>query len=44
MFQLVGRLTMLQWRPRLFALIAVLALLAIALVGGWGGDSLNLYW
>ena len=35
---------MLQWRPRLFALIAVLALLIIAVVGGWGGDTLNLYW
>jgi hypothetical protein len=35
---------MLQWRPRLFALIAVLALLVIAVVGGWGADPLNLYW
>jgi hypothetical protein len=35
---------MLQWRPRLFALIAVLALLIIAVVGGWGADTLNLYW
>jgi nitrate reductase NapE component len=43
MFHLLGRLTMLQWRPRLFVLIAVLALLSIAVVGGWG-DVLNLYW
>ena len=35
---------MLQWRPHLFVLIAVLVLLSIALVGGWGGDTLNLYW
>jgi hypothetical protein len=35
---------MLQWRPRLFTLIAVLALLAIAVFGGWGADTLNLYW
>ena len=34
---------MLQWRPRLFVLVAVLALLSIAVVGGWG-DVLNLYW
>jgi nitrate reductase NapE component len=34
---------MLQWRPRLFVLIAVLALLSIAFAGGWG-DVLNLYW
>jgi nitrate reductase NapE component len=36
---------MLQWRPRLFALIAVLALLVIAIVGGYGEDIMfNLYW
>jgi hypothetical protein len=45
MFQLLGRLTMLQWRPRLFALIAVLVLLVVAVVGGYGEDFLlNLYW
>ena len=44
MFQLLGRLTMLQWRPRLFALIAVLALLVIAVVGAYGEDLFNLYW
>ena len=35
---------MLQWRPRLFALIAVLALLVIAVVGAYGEDLFNLYW
>jgi hypothetical protein len=35
---------MLQWRPRLLALAAVLALVMIAVVGGWGEDLLNLYW
>jgi len=36
---------MLQWRPRLFALIAALALLVIAIVGGYGeGFMLILYW
>jgi hypothetical protein len=34
---------MLQWRPRLLALAAVLALVMIAVVGGWG-ELLNLYW
>jgi hypothetical protein len=45
MSRILGRFTMLQWRPRLFALIAVLALLVIAIVGGYGEDfMLNLYW
>jgi hypothetical protein len=45
MFRILGRFTMLQWRPRLFALIAVLALLVIAIVGGYSEDfMLNLYW
>ena len=35
---------MLQWRPRLLALAAVLALVMIAVAGGWGEDLLNLYW
>ncbi len=35
---------MLQWRPRLLALAAVLALVMIAVVGGWGEDLFNLYW
>jgi len=35
---------MLQWRPRLLALAAVLALIVIAVVGGYGGDFWNLYW
>jgi hypothetical protein len=44
MLVLLGRLTMLQWRPRLLALAAVLALVMIAVVGGWGEDLFNLYW
>jgi hypothetical protein len=41
----VGRLTMLQWRPRLVVLVAVVALIVIALVGGDIEDVLlNLYW
>ena len=44
MLVLLGRLTMLQWRPRLLALAAVLALVMIAVAGGWGEDLLNLYW
>jgi hypothetical protein len=43
MLRLQGRLTMLQWRPRLLALAAVLALVVIAVIGGWG-ELLNLYW
>jgi hypothetical protein len=43
MLRLLGRLTMLQWRPRLLALAAVLALILIAVVGGWE-ELLNLYW
>jgi nitrate reductase NapE component len=35
---------MLQWRPRLFVLIAVLALLVVAVAGGYGEGVLNLYW
>ena len=36
---------MLQWRPRLVVLIAVIALVVIALVGGDIEDVLlNLYW
>ena len=31
---------MLQWRPRLLALAAVLALVMIAVVGGWGLNSI----
>jgi hypothetical protein len=41
----VGRLKMLQWRPRLVVLVAVVALIVIALVGGDIEDVLlNLYW
>jgi hypothetical protein len=44
-FDPVGRLTMLQWRPRLVVLVAVVALIVIALVGGDIEDVLlNLYW
>lgn len=35
---------MLQWRPRLLALLVVLALIVIAVVGGYGEDFWNLYW
>ena len=36
---------MLQWRPRLVVLVAVIALIVIALVGGDIEDILlNLYW
>ena len=45
MLVLLGRLTMLQWRPRLVVLVAVVALIVIALVGGDIEDVLlNLYW
>jgi hypothetical protein len=44
-FSVVGRLTMLQWKARLVAVAAILALLLIALGGGWLEDFLyNLYW
>ncbi len=36
---------MLQWRPRLVVLVAVIALILIAFVGGHIEDALlNLYW
>jgi hypothetical protein len=43
--RLLGRLAMLQWRPRLIALLAVLVLLLLAFAGAY--DDLgwyNLYW
>jgi hypothetical protein len=40
---LPGRSTMLQWKPRLVAVAAILALLIVAL-GGAFSDQLNLYW
>jgi len=44
----VGRLTMLQWKPRLVVLAAILALVLLAALGGLGfGDiqiDYNLYW
>jgi len=44
-FDPVGRLKMLQWRPRLVCLAAVLVVLLIAFVGGDIEDVfLNLYW
>jgi len=43
MFRVLGRLTMLQWRPRLVALALVAASIAIALAGGLE-ELLNLYW
>jgi hypothetical protein len=42
-FRTVGRLNMLQWRPRLVALAAVIALVAVVLGGGFE-EWLNLYW
>jgi hypothetical protein len=50
MFRVVGRWTMLQWRPRLVVIAAVIALIVIAVLGaeldlGDLGDTLrNLYW
>ena len=36
---------MLQWRPRLVVLLAVIALIVIALIGGDIEEALlNLYW
>jgi hypothetical protein len=43
MFRTLGRLKMLQWRPRLVALALVAASIAIALGGGIE-ELLNLYW
>jgi hypothetical protein len=40
----VGRLTMLHWKPRLVAVAATLGLLVIALGGAWLEDLYNLYW
>ena len=31
----LGRSAVLEWNPRLFALLALVALLVIALAGGW---------
>jgi hypothetical protein len=31
----LGRFAVLEWNPRLFALLALVALLVIALAGGW---------
>jgi hypothetical protein len=45
MLSLLGRLTMLQWRPRFIVLAVVLVLLLIALAGAYGDQELlNLYW
>jgi hypothetical protein len=44
---IVGRLTMLHWKPRLVAVAAILALILLALGGLGIEDSLtgyNLYW
>jgi hypothetical protein len=43
-FRTVGRLNMLQWRPRLVALAAVIALLLTVVLGGGFEEWLNLYW
>jgi hypothetical protein len=42
-FRTVGRLKMLQWRPRLVALAAVITLLLVVVLGA-GFEWLNLYW
>jgi hypothetical protein len=40
-----GRSTMLQWKPRLVAVAAILTLLLLALGGAFDElQSLNLYW
>jgi len=33
----------LEWNPRLFSLLALIALLAVALAGGWS-DLFTNYW
>jgi hypothetical protein len=43
-FRTLGRLNMLQWRPRLVALAAVIALLLAVVLGGGFEELLNLYW
>ena len=43
-FRTVGRLNMLQWRPRLVALAAVVTLLVVVVVGAGFEEWLNLYW
>ena len=41
----LGRFAVLEWNPRLFSLLALIALLVIALAGGWS-DLFNYasYW
>ena len=34
---------MLEWNPRLFSLLTLVALLVVALVGGWA-DLFSHYW
>jgi hypothetical protein len=45
-FHLSGRSPMLQWKPRLIAVAAVLALLILALGTAFAGEleGCNLYW
>jgi hypothetical protein len=43
-FRTVGRLNMLQWRPRLVALAAVVTLLLVVVLGAGFEEWLNLYW
>jgi hypothetical protein len=43
-FRTVGRLNMLQWRPRLVALAAVVTLLVVVVLGAGFEEWLNLYW
>jgi hypothetical protein len=43
MFRVLGRFSMLHWRPRLVALAVVAATIVIALAGGLE-ELLNLYW
>jgi len=44
MFRVLGRFSMLQWRPRLVALAVVAATIVIAALAGELEDLLNLYW
>jgi hypothetical protein len=46
MNRLLGRSTMLQWKPRLIAVAVVVALLLLALGTAFGGEleGCNLYW
>jgi hypothetical protein len=40
----LGRFAVLEWNPRLFKLLALVALLALALAGGWSDFFSHNYW